>query len=459
MARSDFYGLYYMPETTPGTDPGIIAASLVDGTSETVSYVADTTYKGFARLAEKPEGLPKFEMKEVPQVFQTNDYDGCVVKGLQSAGEVTLTMNMGGVAYSTAGYPVPPPWLQLIGSASGSVIGYDDAGDVGGAADTVAALPTSGNAFDVTTGNVAAGMPLAWSLAATSSTIREIMRPTGVTDSDTVADAAYNSTQMGFSATPSEGDVIHYPTMGVFDNRLEDYSPTFTILMQRPDTDAAIMLLGAQVKSFTITSDVDNFPTIKMTIIYRSWSHYNDNSTLWTGTPTLVEEPDYYGTTWPCPKIVAGGSFWYMDPTDNTVKRNTIDISGLEITWDSGLDRYMANTATEGVGDILVKSKQSLRVKFTILYNSDWRDFLDSATSAVSNTFPIIYWEGDTIGSNWFFTMSSAKLMEDPGFDGDLNGLMSQTITLGMGKYAGDTGTSAWDGTDAVDTKWSIGGF
>lgn len=457
MSRSDFYGAQFMVESTPGTDPGIIAASFVDGSSEAVDYVADTTYKGFIRLADKPSGLPKFEMKEVPQVYQTNDYDGCIVKGLQSAGEVTLTINIGGVAHESGGRPTPPPWLQLAGSASGAIMGHT--AGIGGAVDAVDAAPTSGNAFDVVTGTVAAGLPLAWSAAATTNTIKEIMRPSGVTDANTVADASYNSTQMGFSATPTAGDAIHYPALGVFDTRLEDYSQTFTILLQRPDTDAAIMLLGAQVKGFTISSDVDNFPTIKLTIIYRSWSHYNDNSTLWTTTPTLAEEPDYYSTVWPCPKIVAGGSLWYMDPSDDSVKRNTIDISGLEITWESGLDRYMANTAVEGVGDILVKSKSSLRTKFTLLYNSDWRKFLDAATSSVSNTFPLTYWEGDTIGSNWFFTLASAKLVEDPGFEGDLNGLMSQTVTLGCGKYTGDTGTSDWDGTDVIDSKWTLGGF
>lgn len=458
-SRSSFYGMAFIPEQTPGVDPGIVAATYVDGSSETVSYVPEsggaTKYKAFARMAAPPEGLPKYEMKEVPQTFYTNDYDGIHVKGLRYGGETTVTFNIHGtVVDGTTDRPVPPPWLQLAGSGAGVILGHLAADD-GGAPDTIASA-TNAYAFSLTTGTPMEGFPLAH-LDGTGL-IDGVIRPTSVA-TNAVVDCGYNSAHMGLAATPTAADDMLYPVFGVFDNRLEDYSQTFTIIFPRPESNSTIMLLGAQAKSWTLTSTADNFPQIKITFIYRSWLNYDAaDTTHWPSEPVLDEEPDYYAI-WPCSKIVAGGHFWYMKPTDGTVVRD-LDITEFEVTWNSGLIRWMANTGDEGVGDIVVGEKQSLGVKFTILYNSEFRSFLSAfCNPAISDTFPITYWEGDHPGHNWFFMTTSSFLKVDPGFDGDNSGLQAQTIELGFRQFTGDDGTNPWDGTSAVDTKFALGCF
>jgi len=471
-SRSDFYGLYFMPEATPGIDPGIIAADLVTGvcTGETYKFMPDATHKAWARMESAPSGLPKLDMKEVPQVFQTNDYDLERIKGLRSNGEVTLSFSVHGTILDTTAAPstgdtdrpVAPPWLHLAGSAAGVILGYRTT-DIGGPLDTVAALPTSGSVFSVTAGDAAEGLLLAHSLAATPTILKELFRPTAVTAGTDLTAATYNTAEMGLVSTPTATDKIRYPVQGVFDNRLADHSETFTLLMTRPDSDSAIMLLGAQAKSWVITSGAGDLPVIKIVFTYRKWSSYADavdDAVIWTAEPVIDEEPDYYAQ-WPCPAIVSGGHFYYQNPDDNSIKRDTLDISAVEISWNSGLDRYMANTGTEGVAGMLVKNKQELSFKFTCLYQADFRVFLNAAcyASGVADSFPLIYWEGDVAGHNWFFSMASAFLKEDPGFDGADGGLQAQTLNLGFRKYAGDDGVNPWDGTEAADTKFGLGAF
>jgi hypothetical protein len=79
--RADFLGLWFMPEAVEGTDPGIGAAPNVDGTSDTYKLQPDSTYRAFARLKEKPSGLPKLPLADIPQVFTTHNYATCKVPG------------------------------------------------------------------------------------------------------------------------------------------------------------------------------------------------------------------------------------------------------------------------------------------------------------------------------------------------------------------------------------------
>jgi len=461
--RSDYYGVFFMPEVTPGVDPGIVdlvvAGTFVDGTTEDPAWMPSTTLPAFIRLASPPDGLPKYEMIEVGQTWQTNDYAPHTVKNLRGSGELGLTLSMHGTLLdAVTNMPVAPPWLQLASSASGFHLGAKSTDAAGGAVDAVQAAPApTATAFDVLAGKMAAGQVIGIPNPGSAVNGLEIVRITEVASVTSMSNAEYNGVAMGFSSVPVAAEPVYFPCQAVFDKRVEDSSPSFTILVMRPQSDAALIFTGCQAKTWEITDQFNTVGSMKFTMTYMTWGSWHDIA----GTePVIIDEPAYYEATWPCARVTGGAHFWYQDPTDNTIKRDTIDISDVKITWDSGLDRYNANTASQGVASILAQNKSSIKFEFTTLYNADFRDFLEACSdSTVSNSFPISYWQGTGQGDSWFFVMAAAKMNEDPGYDGDAQGNMAQKIMLVTHEYAGDVGTADFDGTDFVDTKFALGVF
>lgn len=473
--RTDFWGFYFMPETTAGTNPGICAASDVTGTDESYKYqpqaaVVDAHGAGgarraFARLAEAPSGLPKQALVDIPQVWQTNDYDLCKAPGLRSDGEFTLTFNISG-AIADAGSaadtdrPSPPPWLRLAGSALGKLVGYRS-GDSGGDPTTVAALPTSVDDFDVTAGNIDEGH--VFGVQVSNSTFGadtyEIIRPTNVASATSLSDADYNGAPFGLSATPTAADVVNYSVQAHFDKREESNSESFTMLFLRPIANATMIVKGCRCSGWEITSEVGKIPQIKLTFVFTSWGVYGSHPTEFDAAPpALAEEPAYY-TDWPCAKVAADAKFVYQLPHATALSRTpvrTVDISGMKAKWTAGFARRMAVTGAQGVADILASQKSSLEVTFTTLYLDDWRLFMGACCAGtVQETFPVAYWENNEALNIWFIFLSSAYLLEDPGFDTDWENNMAQEIKLGVRKYDADNG--AYVAGTAVDSKFCIG--
>lgn len=475
--RSDFWGFYFMPETTPGTNPGICAASDVDGAAESYKYQpqvaivdghgAGGARRAFVRLAEAPSGLPKQALVDIPQVWQTNDYDFCKAPGLRSDGEISLTMNIAGCVLDSGSAadtyrPSPHPWLRLAGSSLGKLVGYRST-QKGGDADTVAAAPTSGEDFDVTTGALYEGHVFGVKVSGSTygANTYEIIRPTDV-DSDTSLDAAtYNGGVFGLSATPTAGDVVNYSVQAHFDKREEANAETFTFLFVRPIANATMIVKGARCSGWEITSETGKIPQIKMTFIFESWAVYGSHpSEFDAAPPALAEEPAYY-TDWPCPIITADAKFVYQLPHATPASRTavrTMDISSMKVKWTAGYARRMAVTGTQGVADILASQKSSLEVTFTSLYSTDWRSFIGACCAGtVQETFPIAYWENNEAQRIWFLFVASAYLLEDPGFDGSWENNMSQEIKLGVRKYVDDDGDYSAGST--LDSKFCIGQF
>src|SRR3989304_407157 len=119
--RADAFALAYIPETTYGTDPGIVAAAWVDGDSEDFAYIpqaAGTPYKAWVRLASKIDGMPKHSMVEATQIFPVVDSDPYYGKGPRSTDqEISFEVLVHGgttdvAAVSNTDRPIPPPWQQ-----------------------------------------------------------------------------------------------------------------------------------------------------------------------------------------------------------------------------------------------------------------------------------------------------------------------------------------------------------
>lgn len=458
--RSDYIGLWYMPESSYGTDPGIVAASPVDGTSEPYKFIPNGTYKAWVPLAEKPTGLPKLPLVEIPHVFSTHDYDLCRVQGIKDTGEFSITLNIHGpvIDYDNTDRTQPPPWLHLAGSACGMLLGHQTAHS-GGDADTIASA-TDGDTFDVTGGTVDEGHVLAVD-GPGASTDFEIVRPTTVGSGTSITSIIYNGVTWGLTATPVAAENVYYACQGAFDKRFEGVSESFTMLLQRANDDACLKFTGCRCSGFEIQSRVGEIPTIKLNFIYRDYTYVND---------TIDDEPAYIAK-FPCPAVTQGAKLWitWDENANGTVdaadRKENMEVSSFMLKWTPGYVRRKASTATDGIAEVIASQRSEFEVSFETLYNQDWQDFLGLCCSEPFANLTLAYWEtsddfvrttdSTTRKGAWFVFVPNAHQIEDPGSEGELDSIMHQTIRLSAGNYMGDNGN--FSALAHIDTKWLLG--
>jgi hypothetical protein len=446
--RADFFSLKVMPETTFGVDPGITTVSYVDGVSEPYAYQANDTFAQFVRLAEKPSGLPKLPMVEVPQVFNTHDFDTLKVKGIRGdAGEFQITINMNGTTtdYGTTGNTgrtQPPVWLRLAASACGSLLG-NLTGGPGGSATTVASA-TDADTFVATAGTVQPGYVVAVD-GPNAATSFEIIRPTLAAGS-TITKAAYDGVNWGLSTTPAAADPLYYACQSAYDKRLEDVSESFAMLIMRPNGAASVKLLGCRCKAWEITSKVGTIPVIKLTFLYNDFDYV---------TKTIDDEPAYIEDFIPCAHVSYGASLWLTwDVNDDgnidaaTDRKTNLDVSSMTIKWEAGYVRRKSLTASSGITEILASQPGKFEMSFECIYDQQWQDYLGLCSTDNFGNLTVMYWEPqeDYVRSSasalrkgaWFVCVPQAHQMEDPGSEGAVDEVMSQTIRLGAGDWTGD---------------------
>lgn len=501
--RSDAYAVWFMPETTYGVDPGIVAASFVDGASETYSYVPDSTRKAYARITGAVENLPRREMVEAEQVFPTTDSDPFHAKGPRRGGN-TFSFDMlvhGGLRDATTDRPVPPPWAQLATSACGRAIGHRS-GDPGGGngptnSSKVGATPNL-NYFAVaslagTAGTFAPGHVFAVDYAGGSGAPdMQLVRPVHCADTDEFGDVTgttsgclYNGTSVGLPSGVAANDPIYWANQVCFDRRYEDAGShgsstaqlSYTMLILRPEADSIQLVRGVKCTEFEMVDENGAIPRIKLTFHFKDFKTFGeDGSTAFGGTPAIDDEPAYY-SVWPCPKVTTGSHVTflkYQDANeDGTYESPTVvrdlDLTNFTVRWNAGYTPRHSNMATETVADLRQTTRQTLEVRFTTLYYDDWRDMLGLCAAVdganAYNSFPFVYWTGEKRSQMFFVACPSLHLREDPGpGDGDFEGNQSQEIVLGMRPYNGDVaadGTTAevFTTTETVQTRFALGTF
>lgn len=446
--RSDFYSLKFMPEAVYGTDPGIVAAPYVDGASETYKLQANATYAQFVRLSEAPSGMPKTPLVEVPQVFSTHDYDTCKVTGIRGdAGEIQFKMVMGGTVtdYGTSGNTgrtQPPTWLRLLGSASGSLRGAKT-GEPGGAATTVASA-TDADTFVATAGAFLTGHVAAVN-GPGNSTDFEIVRPT-YAGGTALLKAAYEGVNWGLSETPAAADPLYFSCQAAFDKRLEEYAESFTFLLMRPNADASVKILGARCRMFEGTTAVGEIPTMSTTFIFNDWDYVEKE---------IDDEPSYIEDLVPCAKVSYGAHFWISwdvdgdGEVDASDRKVDLDVSGVTFKYESGYVRRKSLTVgAGGISEVLAAQPGKFEMSVDCIYNQGWQDFVGRCCSETFGSFACAYWEpqdgyirtaDDTTRTGaWYIFVPRGHLMEDPGSEGNVDGIMTQTIRIGAGDWTGD---------------------
>lgn len=485
-SRNDYAGLWFMPETTAGVNPGILAASVVAGGTgnETTRYQPMAGYRAFARLAAAPEGLPKLSMKEVEQAYTGHDYDPHYVPALKSEGEFTLTFQMHGAVIDTNGAsptnrPSPPPWLRLAGSACGVVLGYRNT-DKGGAATTIAtSTPATGEVFTtavLATGSLgfSPGHMFVVNVGTGAATpdwrlVRPVSTSSGI--ALIAASCTYQGVAFGVGASePQVSDVLLHATQAIFDKRLEASSESFTFLFPRSEPKTWQIIRGVRATNWEFEEVPNELTKIKITFTFMSWTNYGDGAADWTATPSTnfqttapvdFSEPAYYAN-WPCSQISNDAQFAYLaDPEGSGASIvRTLDIASIKVSWNAGYKRYMAQTAVEGCAAILSSDRQQFRVTIKCLYAPDFRDLLNAALSAnVVDTFPFSYLAGNVAGRMWGLFVTAAKLIQDPGFDGEIENNQAQELTFGCHNYDSDAGSFDLTGALSVDSKFAIGVF
>lgn len=463
--RSDYFGLWYMREASYGVDPGIVAAGPVTGltSAETFKFVPTTALKAWIQMAEKPSGMPKRPLVDVPQVFSTHDYDVCRVQGIKDTGEFSITLNLHGPVtdYGTdgaTGRACPPPWLDLAGAACGLIRGIVHPG-VGGAATTIASA-TDEDTFTVTAGTVDEGHVIGCESPG-SSTNFEIIRLNNVASATSITSNVYNGVKWGFTSTPVAAEALYYATQAAFDKRFEDVSESFTILLQRADSEASLIFKGARCSSWEINSKVGDIATIKLSFIYRSYDYATD---------TIDDEPAYV-SLFPCPSVTQGAHCWitwdnnadgFVDTTD---RNTTLEVSSFMAKWSPGYVRRKASTAQDGIAEIIATQKSEFEVQIECLYDQDWQDFLGLCCSEPFSSLTFQYWEPNadfvrtsdtaTRRGAWFVVIPNAHIIEDPGSEDEMDSIMYSKIRLSAGNYTSDTGNFS---TSAhIDTKFLLG--
>lgn len=445
--RADFFSLKIMPEAAYGTDPGITTAPYVDGATETYKFQANATLASFVRLAEKPSGMPKVPLVEVPQVFTSHDYDTCKVLGIRGdAGEFQITLNMHGTTtdYGTVGNTgrtQPPVWLRLASSACGSLLG-DQTGDPGGSATTVASA-TDADTFVATAGTNQAGYVLAVDGPGAATTF-EIIRPTMASTTAIVA-AVYDGVSWGLSATPAAADPLYYSCQSAYDKRLEDVSESFTMLLMRPNSSASVKMMGCRCRMWEITSKVGEIPQIKLTFTYNDFAYV---------TKTIDDEPSYIEDYIPCAKVSYGASLWltWDNNTDGVVdatdRKVNLDVSSMSVKWEAGYVRRKSVTASSGISEVLASQPGKFEMSFECVYDHNWQRYVGLCCNEAFGNLTVAYWEpqsGYIRTSNsavrkgaWYIFVPQAHLMEDPGSEGAADEIMTQTIRVGAGDWTGD---------------------
>lgn len=507
--RSDAFALAYIPEATYGTDPGIVNAAWVDGDSEDFAYIpqaAATPYKAWLRLAAKPDGMPKRMMVEATQIFPISDADAYHGKGPSSTDqEFSFELLIHGGALDVAATedtdrPIPPPWQQIITSAAGRTIGHRAADPGGGNGATnaskVKASPApNANYFDIeskngSVGALAPGYVFGVNHGTGSTPDIEIVRPTylasGVKfgdDTPTVNGSEYNGVAVGFKQAPTAADDVLFSSQTIFDRRLESSGAftdaegqlSYTFLVYRGDSASACLLKGARVKSFEITEQFNEFARCKISVTFKSFHYYGDDPTQFAAEPVLPDEPAYYNQAWPCPVVSTFNNVTlvkYIDANADgaystpSVVRD-LAITGLTLSWNAGWTQRHSLIAQNSVEDLRLTEKQKLTVKFTLLYDDDFRTMLglcrlNNGANAY-NSFPFLYWSGEKAQNLWWFAIPAAFLIEDPGTDGDFEGNQAHEITLGWRPYSSDkdvgdsTTDETYSTTGAAQNRWSIG--
>jgi hypothetical protein len=461
--RADFLGLWFMPEAVEGTDPGIVAAPNVDGTSETYKLQPDATYRAFARLKEKPSGLPKLPLADIPQVFTTHNYATCKVPGIKDPGDITLNFVMhGGITdYGTSGNTgrtQPPPWLRLGGSGLGKLLGHL-AAQPGGPATTVASA-TDSDTFVLTAGDASPGYVVAVD-GPGANTSFDIIRPTNGSTTN-VGAASYNGATFGLTATPAAADPAYFACQMACDQRFEGVGETFTLLLQRTEAGASIKFTGARCTSWEITSKVGEVDTISLTMTYVDYEYVND---------AIDAEPAYYEDLWPCAQVTKGARVaitWDMNTNGvvdaGDVKRD-LEVESMTARWTAGLQRRKAATAANGIANISANQPSMFEVDITCVYQTEFQELLGLCCTEefgqLSLSYHIPYGKyvrtSDTAlrKGAWFLFVPNVHQKEDPGTEGEVDNLMYQTIMFETGDWQGDTGAFAT--TTHVDTMFVAG--
>ena len=508
--RADAFALAYIPEATYGTDPGIVSAAWVDGDSEDFSYIPQaggTAYKAWARLASKIENMPKRTLVEATQIHPVSDSDAFRGKGpAATEQEITIELFVTGgrndtAAVSDSDRPIPAPWQQLITSASGRTIGHRSTDSGGGNGATnyskVKSSPSpAANQFDIESGAGTVGALAPGHVfgidhgTGTSTPDIELVRPTYLAtavkfgdDTPTVAGSRYNSTSVGFKANPSANDKVYFSSQTVFDRRLEasgaftdsEAQLSYTMLVYRGDSASACILKGARVTGFEITEKFNEFAKCKITVAFKSFHYYGDDPSAFGSEPVIPDEPAYYDATWPCPVVSTFNNLTMLKYTDSdndgaysspTVTRD-LAISEFSLSWKAGWKQRHSLMAANSVEDLRLVDKQELRIKFTLLYDDDFRTMLglcrlnDGANAYGS--FPFMYWSGTRPQNIWFVSVPGAFVLEDPGTDGEQEGNQAHEIMLGMRAYQKDevVGTAdtyvAYSTTGAAQHRWCLG--
>lgn len=501
--RADAFALAYMPEATYGVDAGIVAASWVTGLAEAYSYIPQSTagaltaYKAWARLASKPEGMPKRMMVEASQIFPVADADPFYGKGPASTDqEVSFEFLIHGGSKDVVGTdtdrPIPPPWQQLITSASGRCVGHRAADSGGGNGpdhySIVKASPSpTVSDFTIelgagTVGALAAGHVFGVNHGTGSTADWELTRPTFLDsavkygdDSPATSGATYNSVDVPFKAIPTAADRVQFSAQTNFDRRLEasggfratEEQLSYTMLVYRGDSASACLLKGCKVKSFEITEQFNEFAKCKISVIFKSFHYYGDDSAAFSGEPVMPDEPAYYNAAWACPVVSNYNNVTlikYLDANNDgtfTTPAVTKDlaITGFSLSWNAGYTQRHSLTAQHAVEDLRLTERQKLTIKFTLLYDDDFRVMLglcrlNNGANAY-NSFPFIYWSGEQVQNIWYVAVPAAFVIEDPGTDGEFEGNQAHEITLGWRPYDDDTGSYAT--TTCVDNRFAIG--
>ena len=435
--RADFYSIDFMMESTPGTDPGIVAASYVDGTDTTEGkYVPNLTNgdKAFALLAAAPEGLPDLKTVEVPEAKVVRDHGNKRLPGLKNEGEFTLTFNLHGwAATPSTQVPAPPPWLQLASAGCGHIFGNVAASDDGGAATTIASVGPD----NVTAGTVVDGHVFGVKDANASTTTLQLVRP------DDAASTEVTTYQIDTAFTKATSDPVYFSAQTHFDYRNDAIGPvggssaptTYTILLHRPDIASCMMFFGCRANKVEIDAKVGEVPQVKVTFIFETWSVQSDGGSEWSGYSVLTSKPQYngvcYDDIWPDPEVTQYANLVWVDTADSNA-RKAPHISEFSWMWEAGYTRYNANTGAEGVGGVYATGQQRVTMKYKTLFDEDWRAHIGAYP------FPVMYWQGRAQGRVWFCGITAAQMVEGPGLGEEVDGNQANSISLEGYDYCDD---------------------
>lgn len=432
--RSDFKGLDFMLESSYGAanTTDIVAANY---STSGDNYQALTDKKVFGRLVAPPSGMPSFELVPVNHVKQTHQFEYKRVKGLKSAGTLTLQFHLHG-AYIASNVPHAPPWMQLLSSMPGFV--------VPGQAKTTVASATSESSFVNTAGVVHDGS-ICLVEAPGDATTNEFIRVT-----THGSDTAITGASVPLSDDPVSPDPVHFPTTFFYDEREDGSQATtvtaagtksFCLLLHSSKAESAVIVRGFRVNSIKITDNVGELGMVELSGEFSSWdSKESSSSAPWSGYNGISDtenagaskaDATNYDSIWPAPEVCKDAEF-----ATGSASRTSTAVSGVEFNLTAGLQKFMANTASEGVADMLATGEMSCSLAFSALYDKTFRTYLESTGTDAP---PLIYQRGTAAGKFVAIHIAQPILLEDPGFEGEVDGNQGQQISYGCGEYTGDS--------------------